>query len=136
MAGSASDYLENKLLGHVVGKASFTMPATPFLALVTVAVTDSDTGSTITEANYTGYTRLSCPGTNWGNASGGTITNSAAITFAGCTGGSSACVGWALLDASTAGNILLYGDFGSTLTVDTSHTPLSFAIGALTASAS
>lgn len=131
MAGSKSDYLENKDLDHNLGKTSFTMPASVYLALCTVAPTDSSTGSTITEATYTGYARKQVLAASLNAASGGSSTNSADIVFADCTAGSSTIVGWSLCDASTAGNSLYWGTVTSK-TIDTSDTPATVKASALT----
>ena len=130
MAG-ASDYLEDKLLDHLFNKASYTAP-TIYVALCTAAPVDSDTGSTITEATYTGYARKSTVAGDWNAASGdpSTIDNGNAITFAACTGGSSTVTHFALVDASSAGNMLLWGALTSSLAVSSGITP-EFAVGAL-----
>lgn len=128
-----SDYLEKKVLDHIVGKTSFTMPASVYLALVTVAITDADTGSTITEASYTGYARKALtPSSDFNAASGTTAasTNAAQIQFATCTGGSSTVIGWALVDASSAGNVLAYGTCTS-VTITSTQQPATIAAGAL-----
>jgi len=55
--GSVSLYLAKKLLDHVFGGGDFIRPATVYACLLTVRPTMADTGSTITEADYTGYER-------------------------------------------------------------------------------
>lgn len=135
MSGSKSDYLENKVLDHALGKTSFTMPSTVAMALCTTTPTDASTGATIVEANYTGYARKVIAATDLNSASGGTSTNANAITFADCTGGSSTIVGFALLDSSTtgAGNVLYWGSVTSK-TIDTSNTPATVAASGLSVS--
>ena len=123
MAGITT-YLENKLLDHARGVTSYTMPATVYVALYTVAPTAAGGG---TEAAYTGYSRVAAAGL-MGAASAGSGANSGAITFPACTGGTSTIVEAALVDASTAGNILLFGS--CSLAVSTGITP-SFATGQL-----
>ena len=49
--GSFTDYLENKVLDHVVGKTSFTMPAVVAVALFTAAPSDAGGGTEVTNAN-------------------------------------------------------------------------------------
>lgn len=126
----ASDYLENKLLDHIVGKTSFTMPSSVYVALCTSAPTDASTGSTLTEANYTGYARKLTSGSDWATAASGATSNAAAIAFAACTGGSSTVTHFALVDASSAGNVLVWGALTSSLAVSNGITP-QFAIGDL-----
>jgi hypothetical protein len=130
MAGSLSDYAENKLVDHLTGKTSFTMPATVYAALCTVTITDSMTGSTITEATYTGYARKQIAASDMNASSGGVATNANDIVFAACTAGTSTIVGVAICDASTAGNMLFYSDVTSHV-VDTSNTPATIPAGSL-----
>jgi len=109
--GSFSDYLENELLDHVLGGSDFARPATVYLALLTAAPDDTDTGSTLTEATYTGYARKSVTNdeTSFPAASGGSKQNGTTIEFAECTGGSSTVTHVAIVDAATLGNVLAYG---------------------------
>lgn len=127
---SFSDYSENKLLDHVLGKTSFTMPATVYLALCTAVPTDASTGSTITEANYTGYARKQVAAADLNAAASGSSSNANAITFANCTAGSSTIIGWALCDALTVGNVLCWGTATSTV-ISTTQTPATVAISGL-----
>lgn len=131
MAGF-SDAVENKVLDHVFGDGTYTVTSPVYLALTTVAVTDSMTGSTITEASYTGYSRLAINATDMSAASGGTKTNSNALTFPACTAGSSTVIGFAICSASTGGDVILYGTLPS-VTISTTQTPATIAVGALTA---
>lgn len=131
MAGF-SDVVENKILDHIFGDGTYTVTAPVYLALTTVAVTDAMTGSTITEANYTGYARLAIAATDMNAASGGTKTNGNALTFAGCTAGSSVVVGFAICSALTGGDVIMSGSLS--LTVSTTQTPVTIAVGALVAS--
>lgn len=129
---SFSDYLENKVLDHVLGKTSFTMPTTVALALCTVVPTDASTGATITEANYTGYARKVIAAADLNAASSGSSSNANAITFAACSGGTSTIIGWAICDSSTtgAGNVLVWGTCTSTV-ISTTQTPATIAVGGL-----
>lgn len=112
---SKSDYLEDKLNDHVHGKATFTAPANIFVALLTSAPLDSDTGTSIAskEATYTGYARKSTAAADYGSSSGGTTANANAIAFAPCTGGSSVVKYFAKVDAATLGNVLYWGPLGN-----------------------
>ena len=128
---SKSDYLEVEILDHNLSITSFTMPANVYLALCTVVPTDASTGSTITEANYTGYARKEIAATDFpAAASSGSLANDTAITFDACTAGTSTVIGFAITDASTVGNILYWGTVTSKV-IDTSNTPATVAIGAL-----
>lgn len=133
MAGF-SNFMELEVLDSVFGDhASINLFSAPtYLALCTVAVGETDTGSTITEANYTGYARKSMAASDLSAASAGSKTNSNAITFAACTAGSSTVIGWAQCAASSAGNIGVYGTCTSTV-ISTTQTPATVAIGGLVA---
>lgn len=129
MSGKSS-YLENKLLDHALGKNAFTMPSALYIALCTVVPTAASTGSTITEANYTGYARKQVAASDLNSASGGSSTTNVAEVFAACTAGSSTIIGFALCDAATLGNVLYWGSVTSK-TIDTSDTPATVAAGGL-----
>ena len=130
MAGSLSDFSENALANHITGKSAFTMPAAVYAALCTVTPTDSMTGSTITEATYTGYARKAVAAADLNSASGGVVTNANDIVFAACTAGSSTIVGFAYCDAPTGGNMLWWSDTPSHV-IDTSNTPPTIPAGTL-----
>lgn len=126
---SFSDYLENKVLDHIFNDGAYTAPS-PYLALCTTVPTDASTGSNIVEANYTGYARLAIAASDMSAAASGSKTNSAALTFAACTSGSSTIIGWAICDAATVGNVLCWGTATSTV-ISTTQTPATIAIGGL-----
>lgn len=125
MAGSLSDYAELKVLDHLVGKTSFTMPTNAYVALFTVAPTDAGGGTEVTGGSYA---RVQTVGTDWAAAASGANTNAAAITFPTATASWGTVVAAALFDASTAGNMLIWGDLTVNKTVTTDDT-LSFPIG-------
>lgn len=97
----------------------------------TSTLNDASTGVTAGEANYTGYARKEILATDLSAASGGSKTNSAAITFDPCTAGTSTITYFCIIDSSSgAGNILYWGTVTSKV-IDTSNTPATVAIGAL-----
>src|SRR3990167_11481370 len=129
---SKSDYAENAILDHLMSDGAHTEPANVYMALCTAIPTDASIGGTLTEANYTGYARKEVLATDLSAAASGSKTNSAAITFAACTAGSSTIIGFAITDNATtgAGNILYWGTCTSKV-IDTSNTPATIAIGVL-----
>ena len=127
---SKSDYLENKDLDHNLGKTAFTMPTGLYLALCTAVPTDASTGSSITEATYTGYARKQIAAADLNAAASGSSTTNVAEVFAACTGGSSTIIGFALCDAATAGNVLYWGTVTS-IVISTTATPATVASGGL-----
>lgn len=121
---SFSDYLENAVLDHVFRNTALTSPSAVYLALYTVAPTDAGGG---TEVSGAGYARQEI--TN-GAASGGSIANTAEVTFTASGGnfGDIVAVGW--FDASTSGNLLAWDTITTTTINDTDS--ISFAAGGLT----
>ena len=131
MAGSLSDYLENKLLDHVVGKTSFTMPTATWIRLYTVTPSDSGGGTEVTGGSYVALNIVGAAA--WGTAaSGGSIANSVAITFATPSANWGTIVAFAVWDAQTSGNMLWWGLVTPNKTVNVGDAAPSFAIGALT----
>ena len=128
---SKSDYSELKVLDHMFNDGTFTAAAV-YVALCTTIPTDASLGTNIVEANYTGYARLLINASDMSAAAAGSKTNSAALTFAACTAGSSTIVGFAIVDNATTslGNIHYWGTTTSKL-IDTSNTPPTIAIGGL-----
>jgi len=102
--GSMSDYAENKILEHLVGKTSWTKP-TAYLALSTADPGDS--GSGLTEPSGFAYARKATAGSDWEAATGGSITNATELDFPAASGGSWGTITHlALMDNSTGGNML------------------------------
>lgn len=130
---SKSDYLEGKVLEHYMGKTAFTMPTAIYMALCTVTPTDASTGSTLTEANYTGYARKQILATGLNAAAAGTMTNSTDIVFANATAGTSTIIGFAICDALTAGNVLVWGTTTSKV-IDINNTPATCTANSLSIS--
>ena len=107
-----TDYLENKLVAHTFSNTAFTSPSSVFVALYTVAPTDSTTG---TEVSGGGYARQSASFTPTGNAA----TNASAIEYPTATGNYGTVVAVAILDASSSGNMLAYATLSASKTIST-----------------
>lgn len=126
--GSFSDYAENKILEHAVGKTAWSIPTT-YLALLTAEPDDADTGSTITEPAGGNYARIAMAG-KWATASGGSISNASIVTSATATGDWGTITHVALCDAATTGNVIAWGAVGTAQEV-LSGGSASFAIGTI-----
>lgn len=131
MAGSKSDYLEAKLLDHVLGNTAYTAPATVYIALFTAAPSDTGGGTEVPTSGGTLYARVAVTNnaTNWPNASGTSPTvksNGTTFTFptAGADWGTVTSVG--IFDASSAGNLLYWATLTASKTVSSGDTA-SFA---------
>jgi hypothetical protein len=123
---SFSDYTENKVLDHIVGKTSFTMPSV-WVGLYTAAPSDTGGGTEVTGGSYA---RKSTAGADWAAASGGATSNANAITFVTPSASWGTVTHFALFDASTAGNMLAWAPLTSSQAVGTGNT-VSFAVGDL-----
>lgn len=123
---SFSDYLENKVLDHIAGKTSFTMPANVHAALFVGSPLDTGAGGA--EVSGSNYARVDTD-SDWNAAASGSIDNVNAITFPQASGSWGTVDYFALFDASTAGNMLAWGALDSSKAVENGDTP-TFAAGA------
>lgn len=123
---SKTDYAENKVLDHLNGKSSYTMP-TVYVALFTAAPSDAGGG---TEVSGGSYARVATSGATWSAASGGAASNAAAITFPTATASWGTVTHYATFDASSSGNMLRWAALTASKTIGSGDTA-SFAIGAL-----
>ena len=105
-----SNYLENKVLLHVFGGTAYTAPATLYLALYTVAPSDTGGG---TEVSGTSYARQTIAFT----VTDDTASNTSAVEFptAGSSWGTVVAVG--IFDNLTSGNLLAYGNLTASKTI-------------------
>lgn len=118
--GSKSDYLELEVLDHVLGGADFPRPATVYLALYSAAPSDTGGGTELTSGTAPGYARIAITNnvTNFpaaatnGTTGKGEKALAVAHSSPANSGGSDwpTVVAWALLDASTGGNLLFWGE--------------------------
>ncbi len=132
MAGGKSDYLENKVLDHVLGSTSYTKPANVYLALYTVAPTDAGGGTEVAGASYVRLA-LTNNATNWPAAVNGSKSNGIDFVFVTAGEAWSTVVAFGLFDAQNAGNLLYWGTLNSSKQIDAGDTPI-FRAGTLVVS--
>lgn len=120
-----TDYFENAVINHMLRNQSFTPPSTIYLALYTTAPGETGGG---TEVSGNGYARQAI---TLSAASGGSASNSSDITFPTATGSWGTIVAAGIFDASSGGNLLLWGDLTQSKTVDAGE-QLKFPAGNLT----
>jgi len=97
-----SNYLENKLLDHVLRNVSYTSPTTVYVGLYTSDPQDDNSG---TEVSGGSYARQILDVTT---ASGGVVTSDADVTFPQATGNWGTITHIGLLDALSSGNLLMH----------------------------
>lgn len=136
MAITFSDYVEAKVLDHVNGLTSFTMPAAPSLALFT-ANPNFETGAGGTEATGGSYVRKAIIATAASVGPGtATVPTVAKVWTVGTDIAAGTYTGWGVYDAAAAGN-LLYGDtFSVSKVLSITGDTLTFGIGSITQSLS
>lgn len=129
---NASDYLEGQIRAHIFRTASFTKPTVLGIALFTVTPADAGGG---TEVSGGSYARVNVPplDANWtaASATDGLTDNAAAITFPAPTGNWGVVVAFGIFDATSGGNLLVWGPITPNKTINNGDPAPSFAIGAL-----
>lgn len=108
-----SDYLENKVLDHVLGTTAYTMPSTVYLGLSTASFNDNNSGTELAGNNYS---RVSV---SFSTAASGTTSNDSALEFSAATGSWGTVSHWGVFDASSSGNLLIHGSFNSSKAIAT-----------------
>lgn len=123
MSNAASNYLENATLDFWLNSNSggHSSPGTLYLGLFhgTAAgvLANLEAGTLTDEVTLGSYTRQTV---TFGSASGGSISNDAAVTFPTATANYDAAVTCiAILDNSSGGNVLWAGELSVTKTVTT-----------------
>ena len=129
MAGSFSDFIENELLDHLLGAATYTAPATVHLALFTVAPTDAGGGTEVSGGSYA-RVAVTNNATNFPAAVGGAKSNGAQLDFAMASANWGTIVAYAMFDAASAGNMLGWADLNAPVIINTSDT-FRFLVGGL-----
>lgn len=147
-----SDTLENKLLdwllrGQAIGltgasAAAGTGLTNVYVALFTANPSDTGGGTEVSGGSYARVT-VACTLANWAGTqgagttvastgTGGTTSNNNAITFPAPTANWGTITGVGIFDASTGGNLLLWGALSASKTVNNGDAGPSFPAGSLT----
>lgn len=134
MSNAASNYVENRTLDFWLNgnSLSTTTPSTLYVALFdgtpSSVLANLEAGTLTDEITLGSYARQTV---TFGNASSGTIANDSTVTFPTATAnydGQVTCL--AIMDASTSGNVLFYGQLTVAKTVTTGDT-FQIAVGNL-----
>lgn len=124
---AASNYLENKVLDHVLTATSYTAPSTRYLALFTNssgnAATNLEAGTLTDEVSTSGsaYARKAV---TFASASSGSSATNATVTFDAATANWGTITHVAIMDGGTAGsgNVLFWGAVTTSKTIETGDT--------------
>jgi hypothetical protein len=107
---SFSNYLENKVLGHVFGATPYTAPATLYVGLFT---SDPGEGGSGTEVSGGSYARQTIAFTVTDNQA----SNTAAVEFPTATASWGTVTYAAVYDAVSGGNLMAYGALTTSKTI-------------------
>lgn len=146
-----TDFLENKLLDFLfraqalgitgASAAAGTGPTTLYVGLLTAAPSDSAAGTEVSGGSYARVSitsalsawagTQSAGSTAASSGTSGTTSNNNAITFPAPTANWGVVTHFAIYDASSAGNMLLWGSLTTSKTVNNGDAAPSFAAAAL-----
>ncbi len=118
---NASDYLEPIINDIITGRRPVPSASASnrWISLHTASPTDTGTGTEVSGGSYarTQITNTTGPTYSFpaGSGTGGAVTNNATITFPTATGSWGTVTHWAIWDASTAGNMLVWGALTSSI---------------------
>ncbi len=127
-----SDYLE-QMIGNLLFRTQAAWkPSGIYVALFTAAPSDSGGGTEVSGGSYA-RVQVTQTDANWNAPTGGNglFDNANAITFPSPTAGWGQVTHWGIFDASSGGNLLLWGALTTAKTVNTGDPAPSFATGAL-----
>jgi len=125
---AASNYTEDKTLDFWLkaNSAATTAPATVYVALFNSndsaggTAEDLEAGTLTEECGGGAYARQSV---TFGTVSGGSVSNSGNVTFPAATDGNWGTITHvAVMDASSAGEVLFYGALDTSKTIDSGDT--------------
>jgi hypothetical protein len=121
-----SNYLITNLLKVFTNQGTYSSPSTVYLALYT---SDPNPGNSGTEVSGGSYARQSI---TWASVGTGQSTsNTNTINFPTATGNWGAISYWALFDASTSGNLLMFAPVSTTITINNGQTYPAITSGEL-----
>lgn len=138
----ASDYLENKLVDHIFRARTYTSPSALYTSLHTANPTDTGSGTEVSGGSYA-RVNLAPSDTNWkatqggapaaaSSGTGGQTSNAATITFPTPSANWGVVTHYGVWDASSGGNLLVYGALTTSKTINNGDPAPSFAIDAMT----
>ena len=106
---------KRQVLDHVFGGTAYTAPSTLYVALYTVAPTDTGGGTEVSGGGYVRKTAaFTVSGTNPTTAS-----NSAAVEYPTATANYGTVVAVGIFDALSGGNLLAYANLDTSKVVST-----------------
>ena len=121
-----SDFFENKIIDHLLRNVAYTPPATIYVALFT-AVTGLESNAPTAEVAVGSYARVAVTLTA---ASAGAADNTADVVFPTATADWGTITHFAIMDALTLGNVLLWSPVTTAQAVNNTNVA-KFLLGTL-----
>ena len=119
---AASNYLENKVLDHVLRNTAYTQPGNLFVGLFKNNSLSNLEAGTLSDEVSTSGTAYARKAVTFGAAASGTATNSATVTFEPATAEWGTVTAIAILDTITTGNVLFYGNLTTSKLIENGDT--------------
>lgn len=132
---AASNYLENKVLDHVLKNTAYTQPSNLYIGLFTGSALSNLEAGTLSNEVSTSGTAYARKAVTFGNASSGSASNSATVTFDAATADWGTITAIAIMDGATVGsnNVLFYGNLTTAKLIENGDT-LQFVTNNVTVS--
>ena len=111
-----SDFLEDKIIDHMLRNQAYTPPTTVYVALFTTPTNDAGGG---TEVSGGGYVRQAV---TLSAASGGASSNSADVTFPQATADWGTVSHLAIMDSESGGEMLMHTILDASKTINNGDT--------------
>ena len=136
-----TNFLENNIIDWLLRGQAYTPPANVYIALFTAAPSDAGGGTEVSGGSYA-RVQVASALANWAgtqsagsttasSGTGGTTSNNAAITFPAPTANWGVITHFAIMDASSGGNMLFHGALTTSKTVNNGDAAPSYAAAAL-----
>jgi hypothetical protein len=141
MANALSNYLENKLVDHILRATPYPMPAMVCVALFVATPSDAGGGTEVSGGSYArvavGPSTSAWTATQGGTAgassgTNGTSANAADVPFPSPTANWGLVSHFGIFDAITGGNLLFWAALTPAQTVNGGDAAPKFLAGALT----
>jgi hypothetical protein len=114
-----SNYLANAIINATVRNTTYTSPANVWVGLYSVAPTANTAGTELSGNNY------SRQNVTFSAPTGGNTSSNVAVTFSATGNNWLPAVATAIVDASTAGNILWYSPISTQIVLDAGNITLT-----------
>lgn len=137
-----TNFAENKIIDALFRAQSLGAPATLYVGLFTAAPSDTGGGTEVSGGSYARVSvtaslanfagTQSAGSTTASSGTGGTTSNNGAITFPAPTASWGTVTHFGIFDASSGGNLWVWGALNTSKTINNGDAAPSFAAGALT----